>query len=112
MNLKLMATKTCSPIFLIFKTKFNLNRFCISFLVNPSTKLSNETLQKSVKNVLMESVKEDHRSVTVKQIGKAAVGSVWIRDFLKENNLTTVKNIFIIADPCNINKYKRKFKKL
>ena len=31
---------------------------------------------------------------------------------MKENNLMTVKNIFIIVDASNITKYKRKFKKL
>ena len=112
MNLKLMVTKTYSPIFLKFKIKFNLNHFYISFLVNPSSKLSKENLQKAVNNVLMESVKRCRRSVTVKEIGKAPIIAVCIRNFMKENNLMTVKNIFIIADPSNITKYKRKFKKL
>ena len=112
MNLKLMVTKTYSPIFLKFKIKFNLNHFYIYFLVNPSSKLSKENLQKTVNNVLMESVKRCHRSVTVKEIGKAPIIAVCIRNFMKENNLMTVKNIFITADPSNITKYKRKFKKL
>ena len=112
MNLKLKVTKTYSPIFLKFKIKFNLNHFYISFLVNPSSKLSKENLQKTVNNVLMESVKRCHRSVTVKEIGKAPIIAVCIRNFMKENNLMTVKNIFITADPSNITKYKRKFKKL
>ena len=42
-----------------------------------------------------------HRSVTVKEIGKAPVVAVCIRNFQKENNLMTVKSIFIIADPSN-----------
>ena len=97
MNLKLMVTKTYSPIFLKFKIKFNLNHFYISFLVNPSSKLSKENLQKTVNNVLMESVKE---------IGKATITAVCIRNFMKEDNLMTVKNIFVIADPSNVTKYK------
>ena len=60
----------------------------------------------------MESVKRCYRSVTVKEIGKAPIIVVCIRNFVKENNLMAVKNIFIIADACNITKYKRKFKKL
>ena len=60
----------------------------------------------------MESVKRCHRSVTVKKIGKVAMKAVGIRNFMKENNLMIVKNIFIIPDPSNITKYKRKFKKL
>ena len=108
-----MVTKTYSPIFLKFKIKFNLNHFYISFLVNPSSKLSKENLQKAVNNVLMESVKRCHRSVTVKEIGKAPIIAVCIRNFTKENNLIMrVKNIFIIADVSNITKYKRKFKNL
>ena len=86
MNLKLMVTKTYSPIFLKFKIKFNLNHFYISFLVNPSSKLSKENLQKAVNNVLMESVKRCHRSVTVKEIGKASIIAVCITNFIKENN--------------------------
>ena len=112
MNLKLKVTKTYSPIFLKFKIKFNLNHFYISFLVNPSSKLSKENLQKTVNNVLMESVKQCHRSVTVKEIRKAPIIAVCIRNFMKENDLMTMKNIFIIADPSNISKYKQKFKKL
>ena len=108
-----MVTKTYSPIFLKFKIKFNLNHFYISFLVNPSSKLSKENLQKAVNNVLMESVKRCRRSVTVKEIGKAPIIAVCIRNFTKENNLIMrVKNIFIIADVSNITKYKRKFKNL
>ena len=109
MNLKLMVTKTYSPIFLKFKIKFNLNHFYISFLVNPSSNLSKENLQKAVNNVLMESVKRCHRSVTVKGIGKAPMIAVYIINFIKENNLMAVQNIFIIADASNITKYKRKF---
>ena len=60
----------------------------------------------------MESVKRCYRSVTVKEIGKARVIAVCIRNFVKENNLMTVKNIFIIGDASNITKYKRKFQKL
>ena len=112
MNLKLMVTKTYSPIFLKFKIKFNLNHFYISFLVNPSSKLSKEILQKAVNNVLMESVKRCQRSVTVKEIGKPPIIAVCIKNFINDNNLMTVKNIFIIADASNITKYKRKFKKL
>ena len=112
MNLKLMVTKTYSPIFLKFKIKFNLNHFYISFLVNPSSKLSKENLQKAINKVLIESVKRCHRSVTVKEAGKAPIIAVCMRDFIKENNLTTVKNIFIIADASTIIKYKRRFKKL
>ena len=104
-----MVTKTYSPIFLKFKIKFNLNHFYISFLVNPSSKLSKENLQKAVNNVLMESVKRCHRSVIVKGIGKAPMIAVCIINFIKENNLMTVQNIFIIADASNITKYKRKF---
>ena len=107
-----MVTKTYSPISLKFKIKFNLNHFYISFPVNPPSKLSNEKLQKSVSNVLMESVQWCHSSVTVKEIGKASVIAVCIRNFLKENNLMTVKNIFIIVDRSHITKHKRKFKKL
>ena len=99
MNLKLMVTKTYSPVFLKFKIEFNLNHFYISFLVNPSSKLSKENLQNTVNNVLMESVKRFHRSVNVKEIGKAPIIAVCIRNFMKENNLMIVKNIFIIADP-------------
>ena len=107
-----MVTKTYSPIFLKFKIKFNLNHFCISFLVNPSSKLSKENLQKSINNVLMESVKRCHRSDTVKEIGKAPIIAVCMRNVVKENNLMTEKNIFIIADASSIPKYKRRFKKL
>ena len=110
--MKLMVTKTYSPIFLKFKIKFNLSHFYISLLVNPSTELSKENLQKAVNKVLMESVKRCHRSVTVKEIGKVPIIAVCIRNFIKENNLITVKNIFIIADAFNITKYKQKFKKL
>ena len=60
----------------------------------------------------MESAKRCRRSVNVKEIVKVPVIAVCIRNFLKENSLMTVKNIFVIADPSNINKYKRKFKKL
>ena len=102
MNLKLMVTKTYSPIFLKFKIKFNLNHFYISFLVNLSSKLSKKNLQKAINNVLMESVKRCHRSVTVKEIGKAPIIAVCIRNFMTENNLMTVKNIFITADPSNM----------
>ena len=112
MNLKLMVTKTYSPIFLKFKIKFNLNHFYISFLVNPSSKLLKENLQKAIYNVLMVSVKRCHRSVTIKEIGKAPIIAVCMRNFIKENNLMTVKNIFIIADASSITKYKRRFKKL
>ena len=76
MNLKSMVTKIYSPIFLKFKIKFNLNHFYISFLVNPSSKLSNEKLKKNINNALMESVKQCHRSVTLKEIGKAPVIAV------------------------------------
>ena len=107
-----MVTKTYSPIFLKFKIKFNLNHFYISFLVNPSSKLSKENLQKAINKVLIESVKRCHRSVTVKESGKAPIIAVCMRNFIKENNLTTVKNIFIIADASTITKYKRRFKKL
>ena len=107
-----MVTKTYSPIFLKFKIKFNLNHFYISFLVNPSSKLSKENLQKAINKVLIESVKRCHRSVTVKEAGKAPIIAVCMRNFIKENNLTTVKNIFIIADASTITKYKRRFKKL
>ena len=72
-------------------------------------KLSNEKLQKSVKNVLMESLTRGRRSATVKEIGIAPVVAVCIRNFLKENNLMTVKNILVIAGPSNITKNKRKF---
>ena len=104
-----MVTKTYSPIFLKFKIKFNLNHFYISFLVNPSNKLSKQNLQKAINNVLMESIKRCHRSVTVKEIGKAPTIAVCMRNFIKENNLVTVKNIFIIADASSITKYKRRF---
>ena len=104
-----MVTKTYSPIFLKFKIKFNLNHFYISFLVNPSNKLSKQNLQKAINNVLMESIKRCHRSVTVKEIGKALTIAVCMRNFIKENNLVTVKNIFIIADASSITKYKRRF---
>ena len=40
-----------------------------------------------------------HRSVTVKEIGKAGIIAVCIRNFMKENNLMAVKNTFIIIDP-------------
>ena len=112
MNLKLIVTKTYSPTFLKFKNKFNLNHFYISFLVNLSSKLSKGNLQKGVNNVLMESVTRCHRSVNAKEIGKAPIIAICIRNFMKENNLMTVKNIFIIVDASNITKYKRKFKKL
>ena len=92
-----MVTKTYSLIFLKFKIKFNLNHFCISFLVNLSSKPPKENLQKTVNNVLMESVKE---------IGKATIIAVCIRNFMKEDNLMTVKNTFVIADPSNVTKYK------
>ena len=72
-------------------------------------KLSNEKLQKSVNNVMMESLTRCRRSVTVKEIGIAPIVAVCIRNFLKENNLMTVKNILVIADPSNITKNKRKF---
>ena len=86
MNLMLIVTKTYSPTFLKFKIKFNLNHFCISFLVNPSSKLSQENLQKTVNNVLAKSVKRYHRSVTVKEIVKAPIIAVCTRNFMKENN--------------------------
>ena len=57
----------------------------------------------------MEFVKPCHRSVTVKEIGKVPVIAVCIRNFLKENNLMTVKNIFILADPSYITTCKRKY---
>ena len=57
----------------------------------------------------MESVKRCHRWVNVKEIGKALVIDICIRNFLKENSFMTVKNVFIIADPSNITNYKRKF---
>ena len=107
-----MVTKTYSPIFLKFKIKFNLNHFYISFLVNPSSKLSKENLQKAINNILIESVKRCHRLVTAKEIGKVPIIAVCTRNFIKENNLMTVKNIFIIADASSITKYKRRFKKL
>ena len=56
----------------------------------------------------MESVKR----CPVKEIGQAHITAVCIKNFMKENNLMTVKNIFIIADASNRTKYKRKFKKL
>ena len=56
----------------------------------------------------MESVKR----CPVKEIGQAPITAVCIKNFMKENNLMTVKNIFIIADASNRTKYKRKFKKL
>ena len=87
-----------------------MNHFYISFLVNPPSKLSKENLQKAINNVLMESVKRYHRQVIVKEIGKASIAGVCIRNFIKENNLMTVKNIFIIPDASNITKYKRKLK--
>ena len=77
----------------------------MSFLVNPSSKLSKENLQKAINNVLMESVKRCHRSVTVKEIGKAPIIAVCMRNFIKENNLMTVENIFIIADASSITRY-------
>ena len=107
-----MVTKTYSPIFLKFKIKFNLKHFYISSLVNPSSKLSKENLQKAINNVLMESVKRCHRSVTVKEIGKAPIIAVCTKNFITENYLMTVRNIFIIADVSSITKYKRRFKKL
>ena len=107
-----MVTNTNSPIFLRLKIKFNLNHFYISLLVNPSSKLSKQKLLKAVSKVLMESVKRCHSSVTVKVIGKTSIMAICIRNFIKENNLMTVKNIFIKADASNITKYKRKFKKL
>ena len=93
-----MVTKTYSPIFLKFKIEFNLIHFYISFLVNPSSKLSKENLKNTVNNALVESVKRFHRSVTVKKIGKTPIIAVCIRNFMKENNLMIAKNIFIIAD--------------
>ena len=60
----------------------------------------------------MESAKRCHRSVIMKEIVKATVTDVCIKNFLKENILMTVKNILIIAYPSNITKYKRNFKKL
>ena len=107
-----MVTKTYSPIFMKFKIKFNLNHFYIYFLVNPSSKLSKENLQKAINNVLMESVKRCHRSVTVKEIGKVPNIAVCMRNFIKENNLMTVNNILIIADASSTTKYKRMFKNL
>ena len=107
-----MVTKTYLPIFLKFKIKFNLNHFYLSFLVNPSSNLSKKNLQKAINNVLMESLKRCHRSVFLREIGKAPIIAVCTRNFIKENNLITVKNIFIIADASSITKYKRRFKKL
>ena len=101
-----MVTKTCSPVFLKFKIKFNLKHFYISFLVNPSNQLSKENLQKAINNVLTESVKRCHRSVTVKEIGKVPIIAVCMRNFIKGNNLMTVKNIFIIAHASSITEYK------
>ena len=46
------------------------------------------------------------------EIGKAPIIAVCMRNFIKENYLMIVKNIFIIVDASNITKYKRKFKKL
>ena len=60
----------------------------------------------------MESVKRCHRSVTIKEIGKAPIIGVCMRNFIKENNSMTVKNIFIIADAPSITKYERRLKKL
>ena len=89
-----MVTKTYSPIFLKFKIKFNLNHLYNSFLVNPSRKLSNEKLQKSVNDFWWDLLNDATG-------GKAPVRAVYIRIFLKENHLITVKKIFIIADPSN-----------
>ena len=50
----------------------------------------------------MESIKRCQRLVTVKEIGKAPMIAVCIRNFMTENNLMTVKNIFITADPSNM----------
>ena len=50
----------------------------------------------------MESIKRCQRLVTVKEIGKAPIIAVCIRNFMTENNLMTVKNIFITADPSNM----------
>ena len=58
---------------------------------------------------MTESVKRCQRSVNVKEIVKAPVIAICTRNFLKENSLMTVKNVFIIADASNITKYKRKF---
>ena len=51
----------------------------------------------------MESVKR----CPVKEIGQAPITAVCIKNFMKENNLMTVKNIFIIADASNRTKYKK-----
>ena len=53
---------------------------------------------------MTESVKRCQRSVNVKEIVKAPVIAICIRNFLKENSLMTVKNVFIIADTSNITK--------
>ena len=47
-------------------------------------------------------------SVTVKEIGKSLIIAVYVRKFIKEINLITAKNIFIIADVSNITNYKKK----
>ena len=58
----------------------------------------------------MESVKRCHRLLTVKEIGKAPIIVVCIRNFVKENNLMTVKNIFVIADSSNITNINKSLK--
>ena len=58
---------------------------------------------------MTESVKRCRRSANVKEIVKAPVIAICTRNFLKENSLMTVKNVFIIADASNITKYKRTF---
>ena len=68
--------------------------------------------KKVLSKVLMEPAVQCHRLVTVKEIGKAPVIPVWIGNFLKENNLMTVEDIFIISDPSDITEYRRKFKNL
>ena len=51
---------------------------------------------------MMESVKRCHRSVNVNEIVKEPVLAVSTRNFLIENSLMTVKNIFITANSSNI----------
>ena len=63
----------------------------------------------NVNNVLMESIKWCHRSITVKEIGKTPVMDVRIRNF--KIKLTTEEYVYN-SRSLNINKYKRKFRKL
>ena len=86
---------------LTFQEIFKTNKFKLDGTKDIS-KLLKEKLETSVNNVLMESGKRRHRSVTA-EIGKEP---------LIASNLMTVKNIFIIADSSNITKCKRKFQKL